>query len=65
MKESEKLDKYLDIAKEPKNKTVENVAGIVVGALGLVPKNSEKKTGGIGNQRKNRDHPDNSIFNIG
>ena len=46
MKESEKMDTYLDIAREGKklwNKVI--VLPIVVGALGAVAKGLEKKTG--------------------
>ena len=35
----------------------------VVGALGMIPKGL-KNTGGIGNHRKNRDHPDHSDVKI-
>ena len=55
LKENEKMDKYLDLARELKkllNMSVK-VIPIVVGALGTVPINLEKKTGGSGNQRKN------------
>ena len=38
------------------------LAPIVVGALGMVSKELEKKTVGIKKQRKTRDHPDHSIF---
>ena len=37
---------------------------ILVGAQGTVLKGF-KKSGGHGNQRKNRDHPDHSIVEIG
>ena len=45
MKESEKIDKYLDLARELKklwNMTV-TVVPIMVGALGTVPKGLEKR----------------------
>ena len=38
---------------------------IVVGALGTVPKDMEKKNGEIGNQRKNRHNLDDGIIMIG
>ena len=38
---------------------------IVANALGMVPKSLEKKNGGIGNQRKNGDYPDDSIVKTG
>ena len=42
------------------------VIPIVIGALATVPKGSEKKkTGGTGNQGKNRNHPDHSNVKIG
>ena len=40
------------------------VTSIGVGSLETVPKGMEK-TGGTGNQKKNRDHPDHSIVKIG
>ena len=46
MKENEKIDKYLDLARELKKKLWNmRVKGIpiVVGALGTVPKNLEKR----------------------
>ena len=55
LKEDEKMDKYLDLARELKklwNMRVK-VIPIVVGALGTVPINLEKKTGGSRNQTKN------------
>ena len=41
------------------------VIPIVTGAPRTVPESLEKKTGGIGNQRKNRDHADHSNDEIG
>ena len=38
---------------------------IVFGAFGTVPKGLERVTKRSGNQRKSRDHPDNSIVEIG
>ena len=54
MKENEKMDKYLDLARELKKLWNMNVKVIliVVGALGTVPKSLEK-IGKSGNQRKN------------
>ena len=40
------------------------VIPILVGAIGTVSKDLEKENGGIENQRKNRDHPDQYIFKI-
>ena len=66
IKESGKTDKYLNLSKELK--TLWNMKltmiPIVVGALGTVPKGLEKKTLGIGNQRKNQNNPDHSIGKI-
>ena len=53
IKESEKINKYLDLVRELKNHEV---------ALETVP---QKKPGRNGNQTKNRDHPDYSIVEIG
>ena len=41
------------------------VIAIVVAALGTVSKGFGKRTERIGNQRKNRNYPGNSIFEIG
>ena len=41
----------------------ETVIPITIGALGTVQKVG-KKTGGFGNKRKNRDHPDNGVIEI-
>ena len=54
LKENEKINKYLDLARELKklwNMRVK-VIPIVVGALGTVPPKIGKKTGGTGNQRE-------------
>ena len=40
------------------------VIPIITGAFGAVPKDLEKKNGGIGNQRKNQDHPEHSNAKI-
>ena len=64
IKESKKIDKYLNLAREQKilwNMWV-TVIPIVIGALGMVPKGQEKKTGGTRDQRKNRGHPDHREF---
>ena len=41
------------------------VIPIVVGALGTVPKGIGKGTGGLGNKRISRDHPNYIIIKIG
>ena len=46
-------------------KMKETMIPIIVGALGTVSKSFGKKTGGIRNQRKNRNYPDHHIVNIG
>ena len=37
---------------------------VVVGALGTVPKGVEKEPEGIGNQRKDQDHPNYRVVKI-
>ena len=56
---------YLDLANKLKKlwDIRVTVILIIIGVLGTVPKDmEERKTGGIGNQRKNQDHLDHSIF---
>ena len=57
LKESKKIDKYLDLAKELKTVEHENdtVILIVLGALGMVPKDLEKRLGATEDQRKNQE----------
>ena len=65
IKENEKINKYLNLAREMKkllNMNVE-VKSIVIRSLGTV--HNGKKTRGIGNQRKNQDPPDHRIVKIG
>ena len=64
--ENGKIHKYLDFAWEQEMlwNTRVTVIPIVVGALGSVPKSLGEETGGIGNQKKNRDHPDFTIAEI-
>ena len=62
IKESKRIDKYLDLTRELKklwNMKV-TVISVVVGGKVL-----EKKSGGIGNQRKTQEHPNHSIAKIG
>ena len=40
------------------------VIPIVICALGTIPKKLGKRTGRLGNKRKNGDHPDNSIIKV-
>ena len=56
MKESEKIDKYFDLARKQKKlwKMNVTVVSIVVGALGTGHKGLVKKTVGTEDQRKNR-----------
>ena len=67
LKESEKKDKYLDLARELKklwNMKV-TVIPIVIAALGTVTKETGTITGGLGNKSMNGDHPNYSIAEIG
>ena len=69
-KESEKKDKYLDLAKKlKKNQKLWNMKvtriPIEIGAFGTVTKILVPRTGGFGNKRTNGDHPNNSIIEIG
>ena len=65
IQENERKEKYLNLAGELKKllSMKMTVTPVVVGTLS--PKDSKKKSGGIRNQRKNRDHPDHSIVEIG
>ena len=60
IKESKKIDKYLNLSWEPK--TLENIKAMVipvmVGALGK-SSISQEKSGETGDEMKNQDHPDN------
>ena len=62
IKESETIDIFLDLAREPKNlcNMKVTVVPIVVGAHGTVLKGLWKRLGVIGDQEKNREHPDHS-----
>ena len=64
-KESEKKDKYLDLARELKKQWNIKVTAIliVIGALSTVTKGTRIE--GLGNERTNGDHPDYYIFKIG
>ena len=64
MKESENVDKYLDLAGELKSQWNIRVMLLVSGELGTIPEALEK-SGGIGNQRKNRNPPNYSIVKVG
>ena len=71
LKESKKEDKYLELAREGKTKQKQNktAAYEVDGDTncnwcswnGSQESEKERERGGIGNQRKNRDHPYQSI----
>ena len=59
IKESEKQDKYLDLAWELKNNgTWKTVRPIVVGALETIPKGLVNGPGELGKKKTCRDHPD-------
>ena len=63
LKESEKNDKYLDLAKELKklwNMKV-TIMPIEIGALGTITKRIIKRPGGLGSWRTGRDYPKDSI----
>ena len=67
LKESEKKDKYFDLAwksKKPWNMKV-MVIPIVISAFGTVPKRTIKVTGGLGSWRTSRDHPNYYTIEIG
>ena len=67
MKECEKKDKYLDLAREIKklwNMQV-TVKPIVIGAFGTEIKRLLKGTGGLGSWRTCGDHPNYSIIENG
>ena len=66
-KESEKKDKYLDLAGELKklwNMKV-TIAPIVIGALGTITKGLLKRPGELGSWRTGRDYPNDSIAKNG
>ena len=66
MKESVKMDKYLELARELKklwNMKVK-IISIVIGTLGSHQR-IDKGTGGLGNKRTNGDHPNYCIIEIG
>ena len=65
LKESEKKDKYLNLARELKNlwNMKEIIIRIVIDSLGTVTKGLIK--GGFGNKRTSRDHPNYTIAEIG
>ena len=67
IKENETRDKYLDLARELKI-VVEHVGDGDTNSSWCTwnsPQRLGKKTIGIGNQRKNRDHADHSMVEIG
>ena len=67
MKESEKKDKYLDLARELKklwNMKV-TIVPIVIGALGTITKGFIKRPGGLGSWQTGRDYPNDSIAKNG
>ena len=67
LKECEKKDKYLDLARKLKklwNMKVTNIP-IVIGAFGTVTKGLLKGTGGLGRWRMSRDHSNYTIIENG
>ena len=66
LKEKETRDKYLELARKLKKKTMKvTVMPIVIGASGTVPQMIVTRTRGLGNKRTSGDHPNNSIIEIG
>ena len=67
IKENEKRDKYMDSSRELKKLLNMNVTviPIVIGALGMISKGLVKKTEGVWNRKKSRDHPNYSIVKVG
>ena len=67
LKECEKKDKYLDLARELKklwNMQV-TVIALAIGAFGTVTKRLLKETGGLGSWRTSGDHPNYYIIENG
>ena len=67
LKESEKKDKYLDLARELKklwNMKV-TIVPIVISSLGTVTKGFIKGSGGLGSWQTGRDYPNDSITDDG
>ena len=67
LKDNEKRDKYLDLARELKKlwNIKVTVISIVIGTLSTVIKRIGTGTGGLGNKRTGEDHPNYSIVEIG
>ena len=68
LKESEKRDKYLDLARELKKKNLWDIKvtfiPIVIGDLSTVSEEILKGLGGLGNKRTSGDYANNSIVEI-
>ena len=67
LKETEKKDKYQDLARELK-KTVEHESVVYINCswcFWYSHQRINKGTGGLVNKRKNEDHPNNCITEIG
>ena len=67
LKESEKKDKYLDLAQQLKKlwDMKVTIIPIVISTFGIVTKRIIKGTGRLGNKRTSRDHPNYSIIENG
>ena len=64
IKESKKIEKYLELAREQRKLKNMKVIAIVVGKLEMILKGLEKRLWGTGDQRKNWDQPNHSTVNI-
>ena len=68
LNESKKVDKYFDLTWELKRKGVEH-EGVSDISCSWCNRNDatgseKKKTGGVGNQREDQDHPNSSVVKI-
>ena len=66
LKESEKRDKDLDVARELKKKlwNMMTLIPIVIGTLSTITNRIGTRIGGLGNKRTSGDHPNYSIIRI-
>ena len=65
MKDNEKIEKYPELTKELQKKAVEHKSDPILSCYALnCQQGLEKETGGIWDQRKNREYPDHSTVDI-